>query len=408
MNEKNNKGLIKQYPKLDNSGVALRDICETTLVIKYEEDTLSRAKKRLDWELTAIERTGAEFAFIYLKMMIEKLGLKPYQYMTRGMVGSSIVAYLCGISKMDPLVYNLSPEFEFGFNRDKEPVMDINIPEAYLSDAKAFYEGLDGIKTVIELENDERSIPCKRLMLIPEGSDIPVIRDNNDEWELRDRFFVQNILTCSGLDMMEPLFKSTGVNPEDISLNDEKVISFFNGYDGSDSYFEGIPGFETSSRGGAENVYKPENILSVLKDCKAESYLDFARIQSLVQGTGVWIDNQDQLVRSGIVGIGSIIADREDVFDHCIAKRLDRELAFKVAEDIRKGKVAKGKSAVWDEAKNALLAAGTPDWYVTACEKIGYLFPRAHSLSYMLRDWDLAWFKVYYPKQFESALSRNN
>lgn len=394
----------KKYPVVEGGMDRLKAICDEKLAIMYSADTQAEAAKRLEWELSAIKRTDTVFVFLYLRDMVASLGLKEYEYMTRGASGSFIVAYLCGISQIDPLEYNLSPEYVFGFNGDKEPVLDINIPEAYLSAAKAFYEGIDGIKAVIELENDERSIPCKRLMLIPEGSDVPVIHDSNDEWELRDRFFVQNILTCSGLDMMESLFKATGVKPGDISLNDERMISFFNGYDGSCSYFEGIPGFEALSQIESENVYKPENILSVLKDCAPKSYNDLARIQSLAHGTGVWIDNQDQLIRSGIADIRCIIADREDVFDQCITKGLDRELAFKVAEDVRKGKVAKGKSAVWDEAKNALFAAGTPEWYVTACEKIEYLFPRAQSLSYMLRDWYLAWFKVYCPEQFKNAL----
>ena len=395
----------KKFSVVEGGMDRLKAICDEALVMQYSADAQPEATKRLEWELSAIEKTDSAFVFLYLRDMIATLGLKGYEYMIRGTAGSSIVAYLCGISKVDPFEYDLSPEFVFGFNGNKELNLDINIPEAYLPAAKTLYEGIDGIKAVIELENDERSIPCKRLMLIPDGSDIPIVRDSNDEWELRDSFFVQNILTCSGLDMMEPLFKTTGVNPEDISLNDEKVISFFNGYDESEAYFEGIPGFEILSSMKSEDVYKPENILSVLKDCKAGSYTDFARAQSLVHGTGVWIDNQDQLVRSGIADIGSIITDREDVFDLCIAKGFDREFAFKVAEDVRRGKAAKGKSAFWDEAKNSLLAVGTPEWYVKACEKIEYLFPRAHSLSNMLRDWYLAWFKVHYPDEFKQIIS---
>lgn len=41
-----------------------------------------------------------------------------------------------------------------------------------------------------------------------------------------------------------------------------------------------------------------------------------------------------------------------------------------------------------------------PAWYIESCEKIKCLFPRSHSISYIVKLWKLAYFKIHYPKSF--------
>jgi DNA polymerase-3 subunit alpha (Gram-positive type) len=84
-----------------------------------------------------------------------------------------------------------------------------------------------------------------------------------------------------------------------------------------------------------------------------------------------------------------------------IAKGVKPLLAFKTMEYVRKGKAA--KKGLEPEMKEAMTKAGIEDWYLDSCEKIKYLFPKAHAVAYVLMAYRIAYFKVHYPLAYYAA-----
>ncbi len=72
-------------------------------------------------------------------------------------------------------------------------------------------------------------------------------------------------------------------------------------------------------------------------------------------------------------------------------------------EAVRKGTVAKGKCGNWEEWKADMLSHGVPDWYVWSCEKIQYMFPKAHAAAYVMMAFRIAWFKINYPLAYYAS-----
>ena len=76
---------------------------------------------------------------------------------------------------------------------------------------------------------------------------------------------------------------------------------------------------------------------------------------------------------------------------------LDKKKSFQIMENVRKGK---GLSKE-DEADMRNL--NIEEWYIESCNKIKYMFPKAHAAAYVMMSFRIAYFKVYYPEAFYST-----
>ena len=117
----------KYYPKIENQKELLNDLCKQRVYDLYEKPS-QEVEQRLKYELDIIDKTDTTGIFIILNRVFTKLNIQPYQFGLRGITGNSIVAYLCGISNIDPVKYGLSQYVVFGTeNNYKEPDIDINL-----------------------------------------------------------------------------------------------------------------------------------------------------------------------------------------------------------------------------------------------------------------------------------------
>ena len=88
---------------------------------------------------------------------------------------------------------------------------------------------------------------------------------------------------------------------------------------------------------------------------------------------------------------------------YLIQMGVESEKSFKIMEAVRKGMVAKGKCAMWEEWKADMLAHDVPQWYIESCQKIEYMFPKAHAAAYVMMAWRIAYCKIHYPLAYYGA-----
>ena len=192
--------------------------------------------------------------------------------------------------------------------------------------------------------------------------------------------------------MMQDL---TGVDPHSIPLDDPDTMSIFTsskvlGYENDDllgpTGAVAIPEFNTRFT------------RQMLVDTQPKDFNTLVRLSGFSHGTDVWLGNARDLIVSGTASVLETVGCRDDIMLYLISKGLDPKMSFKIMEKVRKGKVKKGG---FDEGwVEAMEAHDVPAWYIESLAKIGYLFPKAHAVAYVMMAFRIAWYKVHEPLAF--------
>ena len=140
----------------------------------------------------------------------------------------------------------------------------------------------------------------------------------------------------------------------------------------------------------------------MLVDTKPTTFDELIRISGLSHGTDVWLGNAQSLIEAGTVTLQDSICCRDDIMIYLIKQGLPPNPAFKIMETVRKGKALKDP-AKWEEFKAIMKEHDVPDWYIKSCEKIKYMFPKAHAAAYVTNAFRIAWFKVHQPLAYYAA-----
>ncbi len=201
--------------------------------------------------------------------------------------------------------------------------------------------------------------------------------------------------------MIRRLEDLTGVDATTIRLDDKEVMSLFHGTEALKITPEDINGVPLGSLGVPE--FGTEFAMQMLIDANPQNFSDLVRIAGLAHGTDVWLGNAQELIKSGTCTISTAICCRDDIMVYLMHMGLESGTAFQIMENVRKGNVAKGKCAKWEEWKQEMKAHDVPDWYIWSCEKIKYMFPKAHAAAYVMMAWRVAWYKVNYPLEYYTA-----
>ncbi len=195
--------------------------------------------------------------------------------------------------------------------------------------------------------------------------------------------------------MIKMLEDLTGVNARQIPLDDPQTMAIFKspeplGFAPGDDIIGdtgsiGIPEFGTSFT------------RQMLRDTQPDKFDTLVRLSGFSHGTDVWLGNAKDIILNGIATISETIGCRDDIMLYLISKGMDEKAAFKIMESVRKGR------GLPEGAEEKMKDIGVPEWYITSCKKIKYLFPKAHAVAYVMMAFRIAWFKVHKPLAFYSA-----
>ena len=142
--------------------------------------------------------------------------------------------------------------------------------------------------------------------------------------------------------------------------------------------------------------------ISMVAETKPTTFAELVKISGLSHGTDVWLGNAQELIKNNIVPFKEVIGCRDDIMVYLMYNGVKPIKAFKIMEFVRKGKASKDPEG-WASHVETMKEAGIPDWYIDSCQKIKYMFPKAHAAAYVMSAFRIAWYKVHMPVAFYAS-----
>lgn len=341
-----------------------------------------------------------------------------------------------------------------GFNGDKEPDIDLNFSGEYQAKAHRYTEVIFGKGTTFKAGTvgtvadktafgyvkkyyEERGVPVNNaevlriaggctgikrttgqhpggIIVVPKGREIyefcpvqhpaddpnsDIITTHFDYHSIDQNLLKLDILGHDDPTMIRMLYDITGIDPTKVPLDDKETMSIF-----SSTEALGVTPEQIKSKVGSYGVpeFGTKFVRGMLVDTKPTTFDELIRISGLSHGTDVWLGNAQSLIEDGIVTLNEAICCRDDIMIYLIKKGLPPNSAFKIMETVRKGKALKDPEK-WAGFVELMKEHDVPEWYIKSCEKIKYMFPKAHAAAYVTNAFRIAWFKVHQPKAYYAA-----
>jgi len=197
---------------------------------------------------------------------------------------------------------------------------------------------------------------------------------------LTNHFLKLNLLRYFVLSLLEKLERGTGCSLSNIPFDDPSAISLFRKAD-----TVGIPEFHSPK------------VRQMLQELQPRFFSELVKISAFSHGTGAWEGNAQKLISRGVCTLNEVAATRDDVMMYLIRKGIDPLRAFQIMESVRKG------NGILPKTIKILQEKGVPSWYIQSCQKMGYMFPRAHVVDHVMSNYRLAYYKAHHPQEFYRA-----
>ena len=208
-----------------------------------------------------------------------------------------------------------------------------------------------------------------------------------------------DILGHSGPTKLRMVQDLTGIDVREVPLDDKETMGIF-----TSPKPLGVTENEIMCKTGTLGIpeFGTPFTLRMVEETKPKTFAELTKISGLSHGTDVWNGNAQDLINNNIVPFSEVIGCRDDIMVYLMYNGLPDIEAFQIMEFVRKGKPSK-EPKKWQEYRKELEEAGIADWYINSCEKIKYMFPKAHAVAYVINAFRLAYFKVHHPGVYYAA-----
>ena len=477
-------------PRLENSEEDLNRLVWDKVHELYGDDPPALIVDRLNIELGGIL---GKYDVVYMsaQKLVQRSLENGYLVGSRGSVGSSLVAFMSGISEVNALPphyrcpkcknhefitdgsygcgcdmpdkicpvcgtqyvkdgFDIPFETFLGYGGGKVPDIDLNFSGEYqarahrhaiemFGETQVFRAGTIGtvaektaygyVKKYLEArglnpgsaEENRLALGCvgvKRttgqhpggLVVVPDDMDVEdfcavqhpadaadsdIITTHFEYHCMEDNLLKLDMLGHDDPTIVHMLEELTGVNAREIPLDDPDTMSLF-----TSSKVLGFENDEILGPTGAVAIpeFNTKFTRQMLVDTQPKDFNTLVRLSGFSHGTDVWIGNARDLIVSGTASVTETVGCRDDIMLYLIQMGLEPKMSFKIMESVRKGKVKKsGFEEGWREAMES---HDVPQWYIESLAKIGYLFPKAHAVAYVMMAFRIAWFKAHRPLAF--------
>ena len=410
----------KCTPYIEGCEKTIEDIAMDKAHELYGDPLPEIVETRLRKELDSIIKNGFSVMYIIAQKLVWKSNEDGYIVGSRGSVGSSLVAYMTGITEVNGLkAHYRCPKCKYsdfsdhgfkngidlpdawcpkcgkklvkdgidipfetflGFNGDKEPDIDLNFSGEYQTKAHKYAEVILGKGTTFK---------AGTIGTIAEKTAYGYVKKYFEEKNQVISSAEINRLSkgCTGIK------RTTGQHPGGVVVvpTGHEIYEFCPVQHPADD-----PNSEVATFGVPE--FGTKFVRGMLVDTKPSTFEELLRISGLSHGTDVWLNNAQELINNGTITLSEAICTRDDIMIYLMGMGLPAQNSFKIMESVRKGK------GLTEDQEILMRDNNVPEWYIESCKKIKYMFPKAHAAAYVINAFRIAWFKVHIPKAYYATM----
>ena len=438
------------YYYLPDADTILHRRCKESVHAIYGSVLPTAVEQRLTTELKAIERCGFSTRYEIAAEIAEEARRLGHHVMTRGMISSSFVAWLCGISQVNPLSAHylcecchryepaeitedphihgfdlpdaicpecgsvmhsdgadIFPEILMGKWFEREPEVFLNVAPAIRKDIidwmkKRLHDAMlirAGVARQGANGNINVNVHPGGIYLVPkdvEVSAVTELRECSDDDDFGLPVTVRDFSELYGVFIRFDVYSLPALG----LLHDLEQAT---GIRQEDISMKDRTVLEVFRRDGLdmfspprEDVYSMRKVVAV---ANPECFSDIVQVFGLLHGTGTWGSETEQLLRNGIM-LSKLIAFRDDILRCLVDSGADFDTAFRIMDQIRKGR------GLTDADRQLMMELNVPAFIIDSCERIQYVFPKSHGVEYAVLSWKLAWYKQNYPDLYRKYSSQ--